>query len=82
MPISDIWKKLHASRMEDKRLSAVSHCSNEKPNETGTDLVESQVQAHDAAAFAKVRAIESMRTWNGRYILYAGYVYRVIRHVY
>ena len=67
--------------MEDKRLSAVSDCSNEKPNETGTDIVESQVQSHDAAAFAKVRAIESMRTWNGRYILYAGYVYLVL-HVY
>ena len=78
MPISDIWRKLHASR-EDKRLSAVSDYSNEKPNETG--LVESQAQAHDAAAFAKVRAIESMRGWNGRYVLYAGYVYRV-HHTY
>lgn len=81
MPISDIWKKLHASRMEDKRLSTVLDYSNEKPKETGTDVVESQVQAHDAAAFAKVRAIESMRSWNGRYILYAGYVYRVL-HAY
>lgn len=80
MPISDIWKKLHASWIEDKRLSAVSEHSHEKPNETGTDLVESQVQAHDAAAFAKVRAIEYMRSWNGRYILCAGYVYRAVHY--
>lgn len=46
----------------------------EETKDPQVNLVESQSAGYDAVAFSKIRATESMRTWKGRYFVYAGYV--------
>lgn len=78
MSLPNAWKKLCSWTADtaDKRHSTATEDSNEKiKDDIGVGSVESQTADYDAAAFSKIRAIECMRTWKGRYFLYAGYVY-------
>lgn len=68
MPV--FWKKL-CSWLGDRQSTNPDVSETKDPQ---VDLVESQSTDYDAVAFSKIRATESMRTWRGKYFVYAGYV--------
>lgn len=63
------WKKL-CPWLGDKQPSTPE--VSEETKDPQVDLVESQSADYDAVAFSKIRATESMRSWKGRYFVYAG----------
>jgi len=65
------WKK-PCPWLGDKQPSTPE--VSEETKDPQVDLVESQSADYDAVVFSKIRATEWMRSWKGRYFVYAGYV--------